>query len=99
MLVLPASRHVDFQAADALVGRDLTMATEAEMRGLFGDCEVGAEPPFGSHYGIKTYVDEHLVAEEYIVFRSGAHNRTVKMRTEDYIVLEEPCVGGFAIGD
>ena len=45
LLVLPASRHVDFSKAGKLVGEELSMASEQEMRELFPDCEIGAEPP------------------------------------------------------
>ena len=48
MFVLPASRHVDFEKAAKLVGKKVEMASEGEMKKVFPDCEVGAEPPFGS---------------------------------------------------
>ena len=97
MFVLPASRHVDFGKASALVGKKVEMASETDMKKLFADCEVGAEPPFGSQYGVPTYVDTSLEACEQIVFRAGTHDKTVKVSYEAYKKLEKPKVASFAI--
>jgi Ala-tRNA(Pro) deacylase len=96
MLVLPASRKVDFDEAAALVGEDVQMASEEEMQRLFPDSEIGAESPFGSQYGLKTYVDESLAACDEIVFRGGSHEKTIKMSWADYRQLEEPALGEFS---
>ncbi len=97
MLVLPASRHVDFKKAGKLVGAKLEMASEEEMKTLFPDCEIGAEAPFGSQYGLKTFVDESLQGVDEIVFRAGRHDQTIKMSYADYEKLESPAVGSFSI--
>src|SRR5512140_2745355 len=70
MAVVPASRHVDAAALSDLAGRGtLAVATEAECRRLFADCEVGAMPPFGSLYGVPVYLDSCLGASDEIVFQ------------------------------
>ncbi len=99
MLVLPASRHVDFQKASALVGEDLEMASEKQMKEVFPDCEIGAEPPFGSQYGVPTFVDGSLAERDEIVFRAGTHDKTVMMSYDDYAALEEPTVGDLATAE
>ncbi len=99
MLVLPASHHVDFQKASDLVGEELEMAREEEMKEIFPDCEIGAEPPFGSEYGLPTYVDESLSTRDEVVFRAGTHQRTIKMKYADYAELEDPAIGDFIIDE
>jgi len=96
MLVLPASHAVDFKKAGELVGKKVRLATEDEMTPLFSECELGAEPPFGSLYHMKTLVDNMLAGAEAIVFRAGTHEKTIKMRYADYVTLENPAVGSFA---
>lgn len=96
MLVLPAALHVDMTRAARLLDEDVRMATEGEMAELFGDCELGAEPPFGSRYGMRTYVDEHLAQEETIAFRAGSHHEVIILRWADYARLEWPRVAAFA---
>lgn len=97
MLVLPASRHVDFKKAADLVGTKVKMLSEEQMKEAFPDCEIGAEAPFGSQYGVKTFVDESLGGEDEIVFRAGTHDQTIKISYADYEKLEKPTVGDFAI--
>lgn len=97
MFVLPASRHVDFERAAELVGEELELATEQRMKEIFPDCEIGAEPPFGSEYGVPTYVDSALANLDEIVFRAGTHDTTIRMDWGDYEELENPRVASFAI--
>ncbi|MHC5034740.1 MAG: aminoacyl-tRNA deacylase [Planctomycetota bacterium] len=97
MLVLPASRHVDFKRAADLVGAKLQMVSEEEMKTIFPDCEIGAESPFGSQYGLKSFMDESLQAVDQVVFRAGTHDQTIKMGRADYEGIENPTVGSFSI--
>jgi len=99
MLVLPASHHVDFEKASDLVGEDLEMAKEEELKKLFPDCEIGAEPPFGSEYGLPTYVDESLTRVDDVVFRAGTHDLSIRMKYDDYAKLEAPAVGNIIINE
>jgi len=96
MLVLPASRHVDFKKVAAVLGAKAEMLGEGEMKKIFPDCEIGAESPFGSQYGLKTFVDESLREADDIVFRAGTHDRTIKMSYADYEKLEKPTSARFA---
>jgi Ala-tRNA(Pro) deacylase len=97
MFVLPAPDHVDFTAASELVGQDLQMADESEMKELFPDCEIGAEPPFGSLYDIPTYMDECLLDVQRLIFRCGSHDKTVEMSRENYVAIEKPRIADFCI--
>jgi Ala-tRNA(Pro) deacylase len=54
MAVLPASRKVDLSLLKAAAGTgSVALATKAEFKGLFPDCEAGAMPPFGNLYGTR----------------------------------------------
>lgn len=97
LLVLPASERVDFERLAAALGAEAQIASEKEMAALFEGCDVGAEPPFGSQYGVPTYVDTSLEGCKTIVFRAGTHDKTVKMGYGDYVRLEQPKVAGFAV--
>ncbi|MGQ0546289.1 MAG: aminoacyl-tRNA deacylase [Betaproteobacteria bacterium] len=55
--VLPASRELDLAELRSRTGRTLRLATEAELRERFRDCELGAVPPIGKAYGIETILD------------------------------------------
>lgn len=96
LLVLPATYHVDLKKAGKVVGAKVKLAPEEEMGSLFAGCEVGAEPPFGSIFGMKTFVDTSFEGREDIVFRAGSHEKTIKMSYQDYAELEKPVAGSFA---
>ncbi len=97
MAVLPAPAMVDLDRASAALACEVRLAHESEFTHLFPDCEAGAEPPFGAFYGVPVYVDPILEEDEYIVFRAGTHDTTMKMRMVDYLAVEDPKMVEMAI--
>ena len=96
LAVLPSIHRINFtKLASALGARSAALASEAEMKKVFPDVEVGAEPPFGNLYNLPTVVEEHLTREPEIVFEAGTHTDAVKMRYADYARLAKPAVGAF----
>ncbi len=97
MCVLPACCRLDLdRVADVLNVEKAELASESEMASLFGDCELGAEPPFGKLYGLATFMDESLRGGEKIVFQAGSHTESLRMRRADYEKLAQPTVASFA---
>ena len=79
--MLPASHRVDLERIEQILNTDVRMVTESEMKSLFPDCEVGAEPPFGSQFGLRTLVDEHLAQQERIAIRGATPGGAPRLRT------------------
>ncbi|MHC4069875.1 MAG: aminoacyl-tRNA deacylase [Planctomycetota bacterium] len=97
MCVLPASCKIDLRALKSAVGaKKVELANEEDMAGLFGDCELGAEPPFGNLYDLPTVMDKSLEADDHIMFQAGSHERAVRMSMSDYRKLAEPKVLEFS---
>jgi Ala-tRNA(Pro) deacylase len=97
--VLPAPRRIDLgQLKKAVGARELRLATEAEFKSLFPDCETGAMPPFGNLYGLPVWADESLKDDAEIVFNAGSHTDTVRMSYKDFERLVAPTVANFAEG-
>ncbi|MHC4929857.1 MAG: aminoacyl-tRNA deacylase [Planctomycetota bacterium] len=97
MCVLPACCHISLDAIrSALDAGFVRLANEGEMPELFPDCEVGAEPPFGSLYGMPTVLDDRLDNSEFIVFQSGTHDEAIKISMQDYLKIETPRVFSFS---
>ena len=96
LAVLSANHKIDFRKlAKALKVEKVKLAGEDDLAALFPDVEVGAEPPFGSLYDLKTIVDEVLSADEEIVFQAGTHKDTIKMQWADYVKIEDPEIAAF----
>jgi len=98
MLVLPASFRVDFpKLRSVLKAKKVRLATEEQFAGTFTDCEVGAMPPFGNLYGLQVYIDESMAKVREIVFKSGSHSTSVKMKYADYERLAKPTIVDLAV--
>src|SRR6267143_6492844 len=80
MVVLPSTRKVDLNLLRESVGAEEAMlATEAEFKSLFPDCETGAMPPFGNLYGMDVYVSPKLAEDDQIAFNAGSHTEVMKL--------------------
>lgn len=99
MAVLPAPCQVDIERFKAMAGaKDVALASEAELRGLFPGCELGAMPPFGNLFGLPVYVDERLADDKSIVFNAGTHTEAIRMEFADFERLVAPTIAGFRSG-
>jgi Ala-tRNA(Pro) deacylase len=97
LCVLPACYKIVFPAlAQYLRVEDVRLADECEMAEIFGDCQLGAEPPFGHLYGIDTLMDESLEQDVFIVFQAETHEHAVRMRLSDYKKLANPTLLSFS---
>ncbi len=93
MAVLPASHRVDLDYLQRSVNAGhVDIASEADFKSLFPDCEVGAMPPFGNLYDMEVYVAEQLTDDEEIVFNAGSHTELVRMTYKDFARLVKPKV-------
>ncbi len=97
MAVLPASYQVDFKLLSEIFGtKKVTLASEAEFKYHFPDCEVGAMPPFGHLYDMEVYLAEVLRENKEIAFNAGSHTEIIRMAYEDYERLAEPKILKFS---
>ena len=97
MAVLPASYQVDFKLLnDIFSTQKVTLASEAEFKYHFPDCEVGAMPPFGHLYDMEVYLAEVLRDNKEIAFNAGSHTEVIRMNYNDYERLAEPKILKFS---
>ncbi|HEV3512479.1 MAG TPA: YbaK/EbsC family protein [Candidatus Sulfotelmatobacter sp.] len=105
MAVIPASYHVNLELLRSLTGaQTVEVASEAEFKDAFPDCELGAMPPFGNLYDMAVYADEALAENDEITFSAGTHRELVRMSWKDMRRLVNPTVdqltyrhSGFAV--
>jgi Ala-tRNA(Pro) deacylase len=90
MTVVPGDRMIDLEKAQRALGTDdVRLADEAEFSSSFPDCETGAEPPFGSLYGVPMLVDDRLESPR-ITFPAGTHTETITVALDDYLEVTKP---------
>ena len=91
VVVLPATRNIDFEEARKVFGAEqVELATEREISIHCADCDVGALPPFGSQYNMRTVVDQSLTEDDEIVFEGNTHSEAIRMKYADFERLERP---------
>lgn len=97
LVVLPATSRIDFARLSLILdGLDVSLATEDQTGEIFGDCQRGALPPFGSLYGLRTFVDTNLGDGCEIVCVGNQRHEGVRLRFRDYLTLESPTRASFA---
>jgi Ala-tRNA(Pro) deacylase len=77
LAVLPASRHIQFDELQRLLGGEVDMANEEQIETLFIDCEPGSVPALGNAYGLNVVVDDSLAQQPDIYFEGGDHANLV----------------------
>ena len=96
--VLPATHQIDFKrVSEMLGGAAVELITKEQLAKHCLDCELGAIPPFGNLYGMMTLLDEALMQNDDITFEGNRHCESIRMKLKDFIELEHPLTGAFAI--
>ena len=97
MCVLPACYKIDMGSLKSQLGvKSVELAKEKEIGKIFDDCELGAEPPFGNLYDLRTIMDKTLESDDHITFQAGTHEKAIRMSMDDYKKLVEPKVLEFS---
>lgn len=95
LFVLPGNLRADLEKLQEILKvKKLRMASRESVKARTG-LEVGSIPPFGSVIGLKTYVDSRLGENKEIAFNVARHDRSIKMKFEDFVKLEKPEIINF----
>jgi Ala-tRNA(Pro) deacylase len=96
LVVLPADYVVEVGSLKNLLGREVEIADEATLGEVFIDCELGAVPPIGMAFGLKTIWDptSSLGKEDEVFFEAGDHRSLVRVSGEQFHELMAPADRG-----
>lgn len=96
LVVLPADYHVELESLHKLLHQEVTMVDEATLQQVFDDCELGAVPPIGMAYGVKTIWDPQssLGQQDEVYFEAGDHQTLVQVSGEQFHELMAPAERG-----
>jgi len=88
--VVPASSRLDLgKLAQAVEAKEVVLLTESELAGSYPQFELGAVPPFSGPAGDRVVIDRKLANCEHIVLEAGVHDTSLRLRTEDLIVVAD----------
>ncbi|MCP4469526.1 MAG: YbaK/EbsC family protein [Gammaproteobacteria bacterium] len=96
LVVLPADYHIELESLHKLLGQEVAMVSEATLAEVFNDCELGAVPPIGMTYGIKTMWDpkSSLGKQDEVFFEAADHQCLVRMSGVQFHELMAPAERG-----
>lgn len=84
MASLPANSHVSLTEIYALTGKHYHLVDEQSLKDLFPDCSIGAIPAMGMPYNMSMFIDESLLAAEFIYIESGDHENLLKLSHREF---------------
>lgn len=88
MVVLPADRKLRLGELSRVLGRrNLRLAEEDRIVGLFAGCDPGAVPSLGMPWGVETLVDEQLEAAPTVYVECGDHECLLRLSHEQFHAL------------
>jgi len=90
LAVLPATHQVDTKALAEQLGGPVRLANVGEAARMFGDCEWGVVPAFGTPYGIGTVLDDAIDPDAQIVLETHTQFEAVRLCCRDFERLENP---------
>lgn len=93
---LPACHRIDLEELRRQLEVDhVRLANEEELQQVFGDCELGAEPPIGRIFGLPTVMDSSLLNDDCVTFQAGTHDSSITMRLSDFRRIAQPELAHF----
>lgn len=96
LAVLPAGNNCDFKALGKLAQDKLSMAKEKDITTKL-KTKIGLIPPFGSLFKLPIFIDKKLLKNKKINLPAGSYTESIVMNLKDYLKLENPVAGNFAI--
>jgi Ala-tRNA(Pro) deacylase len=91
LAVVPADREVAMALLRTASGAvQVELAEQADFAQRFEGCQLGAEPPLGVLFGMQTYVDKELAAQEYVAFNAGSRTEVITMKFTTYRRIARP---------
>lgn len=96
LVVLPADYHIEIESLKKLLGQEVAIVEEMALGEVFSDCVLGAVPPIGMAYGIKTIWDpkSSLGKQDEVFFEAGDHQSLVRMSGVQFHELMAPAERG-----
>ena len=91
VVLIPANKNLDLQKFKKLAkalpaGRQvkkIDFASERLIKNKFKGVKVGATPPFGNLWGLRTFIDNSLMKEKEIILNGGDYNFSIKLKSKE----------------
>jgi Ala-tRNA(Pro) deacylase len=94
IVLIGANKNLDFKKLKKIFKKEVKLASERVIKNKIKGVKLGAIPPFGNLWGVKTFVDRSLRKEKKIVLNSGDWNFSIEVSPKDLEKLVGDLVWG-----
>jgi len=95
MALIPANKNLDKEKIKKLLkAKKVDLVSEKLIKNKFKGVKVGAIPPFGNLWGMRTFVDSSLKREKKIILNSGDWSFSIKISPKDLEKLAKDLIWG-----
>lgn len=95
LALIPANKNLDFKKIKSIIKeKKIILGSEKLIKNKLKGVKVGAVPPFGNLWKIKTLVDKCLRKEKKIILNSGDWNFSIEISPKDLQKLVPDLVWG-----
>lgn len=97
---IAADRRIDLKKLATHVGaRKIEFATRGEVMQKT-KCELGSVHPFGKLFGMETWLDKSVLANDFVNFNIGMLTRSVRIRSADLLkLIDANAISDFSVQD
>jgi len=97
IVLIGANKNLDFKKLKKILGKETKLASERLIKNKIKGVKIGAIPPFGNLWGMRTFVDSSLKREKKIILNSGDWNFSIKISPKYLEKLAKDLIwGGFS---
>ena len=90
LAILPSTRSVHIGHLAKELDLPLRLADERDLPSVFPDCSLGAIPPLGAAYGLRTILDDTVEEQQEVFFEAGDHEHLIHMTGAQFAALIDP---------
>ncbi len=92
IILVPGNRKIDFPKLPFKAG----LADPKDVFRITG-CEIGSVHPFGNLFGLRIFMDRHVLDNEIVHFSAGTHNDSISMSPRVMAELIKPEIGDYTV--
>ena len=94
--VLRGDMKIEWKKVKNILGNTGSLASPEEVLKVT-NCGIGSVSPFGNLYSLKVYLDNKILENECFYFSAGLHDKSIKIKTKDYIKIVNPEILEFSL--
>jgi len=84
MVLIPANKNLDKEKIKKLLkAKKVELVSERLIKNKFKGVKVGAIPPFGNLWGLRTFIDNSLMREKEIILNGGDYSFSIKLKSKE----------------